>query len=327
VSRGRRDLALVLNPAATRVRRTLRSEASRLLADHGLSEVLVSRGPGEAGELAARAVAGGAEIVVAMGGDGTLNEVAAALAGGAVPIAPLPAGGANVFARALGWPAEPEAALLALDAALARPRTRPLVLGRLRAGPNERIVCMNAGIALDGEVVAMVEANQRAKHAMREVAYAIATTVATARLARAPAALEAVVEDGPPRRLAALLAGVGAPYAYLGDRPLDALPHVGWDGRLAWLGLARVRVGQVAVMTLGALRGGRHLDRPEALHGRARGPIRVVADPAAAVQVDGEPLGWHPEVELAAGPTLGVVVPRTPPQVGSPPAEANGAPT
>ena len=65
---------------------------------------------GHARELAA-AAAGGARLVIAWGGDGTINEVASALAFGDVPLGMIASGSGNGLARELGVDANPERAL------------------------------------------------------------------------------------------------------------------------------------------------------------------------------------------------------------------------
>src|SRR5262245_61712769 len=144
----RGPVVAVVNPAATRARRELRSELARALAPRGLAAVMVTRAQGEATALAAEAVAAGAAVVVAVGGDGTASDVAAALVDGSAVMAPLPAGGTNVFARSLGWPSAPDAGVAALGGALDRGATRDVVLGRVRAGPHDRTFCVNAGVGL-----------------------------------------------------------------------------------------------------------------------------------------------------------------------------------
>src|SRR4249919_1107529 len=107
----------IVNPVATRTRRDLRAQLSRVLAERGLVGVKVTRARGEAAALAAEAAAEGAAVVVAVGGDGTVNEVSSALAGGPTVLAPVSAGSTNVFARSLGWPASPHEAVTALGRA------------------------------------------------------------------------------------------------------------------------------------------------------------------------------------------------------------------
>jgi YegS/Rv2252/BmrU family lipid kinase len=86
--------------------------ARRVLADHGVDGTVVfTKAAGHATQLAHDAVEGGASIVFAWGGDGTINEIASALAFGSGVLALVPAGSGNGLARALGVPSDAEAAL------------------------------------------------------------------------------------------------------------------------------------------------------------------------------------------------------------------------
>ncbi|MGE5360312.1 MAG: diacylglycerol/lipid kinase family protein [Bacteroidales bacterium] len=75
--------------------------------------VVVSERPGHGRDLAREAVASGCRVVVAWGGDGTVNEVAAELAGTEAALGIVRAGSGNGVARELGVPADPHRALLA----------------------------------------------------------------------------------------------------------------------------------------------------------------------------------------------------------------------
>ncbi len=73
--------------------------------------VAVTTGPGHARQAARDAVAGGAELVVSWGGDGTMNEVGGAVAFSATALALVPAGSGNGLGRELGVPFDPARAL------------------------------------------------------------------------------------------------------------------------------------------------------------------------------------------------------------------------
>src|SRR5690242_14996364 len=109
---GIRTAAIIYNPLAGR-RRGLRikllEEARQVLAKAGIEcELVPTAAAGQAGMLAVRAANSGANLVIASGGDGTLNEVVNGMTRDPVarqtPLAVLPSGTANVLAKELGIP-------------------------------------------------------------------------------------------------------------------------------------------------------------------------------------------------------------------------------
>ena len=104
-----RNALLIHNPNAGnggRGRRRMLDEARRIFALSGIeAELQETRGPGDATAMAERATREGRHLVIACGGDGTLNEVVNGLAneqnGHRVPMALLPGGTANVLAKEL----------------------------------------------------------------------------------------------------------------------------------------------------------------------------------------------------------------------------------
>jgi YegS/Rv2252/BmrU family lipid kinase len=108
--------------------------------------VFVTERRGHARELAASAAQRGSRLVVAWGGDGTINEVGSALAFGQVPLAIVPGGSGNGLARALGIAPRPEDAIR--SAVTASPR-------RIDAGDIEGRLFFNvAGVGFDAHVAA-----------------------------------------------------------------------------------------------------------------------------------------------------------------------------
>jgi diacylglycerol kinase (ATP) len=101
------SIAIIINPISGGVRpdaaRARAELASAIVDRHGdPAEVFVSERAGHARQLTKAAVARGARLVMAWGGDGTINEVASALAFGEVPLGIVPAGSGNGLARQLG---------------------------------------------------------------------------------------------------------------------------------------------------------------------------------------------------------------------------------
>jgi diacylglycerol kinase (ATP) len=93
--------------------------------------VYLTRAPGHATELAREAVAAGADVVLAVGGDGTVNEVARGLVDTRAALGIVPAGSGNGLARALRIPLRPGAALCALESSARRRMDVGTVNGRL----------------------------------------------------------------------------------------------------------------------------------------------------------------------------------------------------
>lgn len=280
----------------------------RALAGARLVAVLSTAAPSDAGRLARRAVGEGAEVVVTLGGDGTVSEVAGVLAGGPVALAPLPAGNANVIARAAGWPASLERALALLGPALERGAARELVLGRVTASGHERVFGLNAGVGLDAETVEWIEVHRRLKRRLRQGGFALAAARA-ARPRPGRPRLRVSADGAPALAARGLLVACGAPYTFLGRRPLDLAPGGAFDGALGFTALRRVRAHEVAALTARAL-GGRGLGgHPAVAQGRALTALRVSADAPVALQADGEPLGRHREIVLRPGPVLRLLAP------------------
>jgi YegS/Rv2252/BmrU family lipid kinase len=121
----------ILNPRAGVAARGLREAIERGRPAWRDYAVYVTREPGHATELAREAVAAGADVVLAVGGDGTVNEVARGLVGSPAALGIVPAGSGNGLARALRIPLQPLAALAALESAARRRMDVGAVNGRL----------------------------------------------------------------------------------------------------------------------------------------------------------------------------------------------------
>jgi YegS/Rv2252/BmrU family lipid kinase len=151
----RERVIAIVNPAAGKgagARVALRLAAE--LSAAGLSADVVSTpAPGEAARLASAAVEDGYERVIAVGGDGTANEVANGLVGSDVALALYPIGSGNDFARALGYPRKRKQLL----PFLAQARTRRIDVGDV----NGRVFLNAAGVGIDGHVAERIIASAR----------------------------------------------------------------------------------------------------------------------------------------------------------------------
>jgi YegS/Rv2252/BmrU family lipid kinase len=140
---------IIINPiaggAGPRAARARVDVARRVVDAHGASaEVLVTEGVGHARELAKAAVARGARLVLAWGGDGTINEIASALAFDQTALGIVPAGSGNGLARELGVDRRAERAIA--DALCAAPR--PIDMGEIEG----RLFANIAGIGFDAHI-------------------------------------------------------------------------------------------------------------------------------------------------------------------------------
>lgn len=109
---------------------------------------LETRRAGDGEALARQAVQEGADLIIACGGDGTINEVACGMIHSAIPMAILPAGTANVLARELGLPLDIEAAGRCILSSV--PRRLPM--GRAGTRP----FLLMTGVGFDAYVVSKV---------------------------------------------------------------------------------------------------------------------------------------------------------------------------
>ena len=118
-------VALIANPHASRFSGRQRDRVVATLAAAHKVELLQTGHAGQATELARQAVAGGAEVVAVLGGDGTVNEVVNGLRGSAAALGLLGGGRVNVVARGLGLPVDPDRAAARLVELLAARARRP----------------------------------------------------------------------------------------------------------------------------------------------------------------------------------------------------------
>ncbi len=152
-------LLLIVNSSASSVTPRGRVVIQKALsADHDVTVAETSR-RGHATRLAQGAARDGVDVVVVLGGDGTLNEAANGLAGTETALPPLPGGSTNVFARTIGLPNDPIEATGALLDGLAAGRIEAVGLGSV----NGRYFLFHVGLGFDAAVVEQVERRAQLK--------------------------------------------------------------------------------------------------------------------------------------------------------------------
>jgi diacylglycerol kinase family enzyme len=250
---------LVANPAATTTTRKVRDVLVRALSTELKVDVAETTHRGHGRELAAQAAAEGIDVVVTLGGDGTVNEaVNGLLAAGPGPQVPtlavVPGGSTNVFSRALGRSRDPVEATGEILDSLRAGRTRLVPLGRASAQTGEegtdggwtepRWFVFAAGMGFDADVISRVE-EQRARGRRSTGSLYVRAGVNAFVLGRdrrrPPMTLELPGEAPVDGLFLALVSNV-SPWTYLGTRPIDPSPEASLDAGLDVFAMGRVGV-------------------------------------------------------------------------------------
>jgi YegS/Rv2252/BmrU family lipid kinase len=303
VDRTRPAVAVIANPAAgpswrRRPPHEIAARIAHLLRRYGAEgEVLLTAGPGHAKTLAEDALNSGAGLVVAWGGDGTINEVASALLGSRAALGIVPMGSGNGLAREIGVPRNHrDAVRAALTGA-----DRMIDAGEM----NGRVFFNAAGVGFDAHVAAAFASS--AGHTRGFASYASVTARELWGYQSGEYAISA--EGQPERTCRALMVSVAntrqwgngariAPAALMDDARLDlvivrAVPPVRVLAN-AW----RLFAGSVAGWS--------------AVESRQVRAATIRCTPPAAVHVDGEPAGRLDSIDLRVIPAaLRVRVPQS----------------
>ena len=293
---------LLVNSAASSVtgrRRVVIQKA--LSADHDVSLAETAR-RGHATRLARSAASVGTDVVVVLGGDGTLNEAANGLAGTGTALAALPGGSTNVFAQIIGLPDDPiEAAGQLLDA-LDRGAIARIGLGAV----DGRYFLFHCGIGFDAAVVEQVESRGSWKRWAGHPLFIYATVTTWLRRANRRRPPMRVLDAGG-RTLAEGLFTVvlnADPYTYLGGRSFDLAPGLGLDEPLTAVTLSNLSVHRMLPIALRALGEGDVRGMPGVSVHEGMRDLTVAADPPVGYQADGDYLGSAPRLRIRWAPEI-----------------------
>jgi diacylglycerol kinase family enzyme len=304
-------VVVIVNPRASSMAPDRLAAAVDVLG-HGLDvTVRMTRAPHHASELAAEAAAAGVDAVVVYAGDGTLNEAANGLVGRTTPLAPLPGGSTNVFARAVGYPSDTVPAALALRQALLAGHTRRAPVGLV----NGRRFLFHCGIGFDAAVVARAERHPRGKRWAAQLWYAGAAVATWMRHwdhdLRFTVRAGRPEEDPDGQACAFAVVSRISPYTYFGSRPLVVSPAAGLDRRLAVIGFERLSLPTLTRAAVSAMRDGGVLrEHPSVHHWEDLAQVVVDAPGPVPFQVDGEYLGALDHLDLRHEPeALTLVLP------------------
>jgi diacylglycerol kinase family enzyme len=306
---------VVVNPHASRVRDASRRSAvvARIVAaltarDGEPPEVVEPGMADEVGGVVCGGVARGASVVVGVGGDGTLKDVAADLAGTGIPLGIVPAGTGNLVAGVLGVPG----GLLAAADALRGARARPVDLGIVRVEPTDgphRSMPFLVGCGAGFDARVMAETPPDLKRRMGRMAYFLTAVLHAARIGAVPyrltidgERLETEASIAMALNMGALIPGRVTPR--LPIRPDDGLLDVIVVGARGPVQGVRGLLDQLLRSELG---GGASATTLR-LRGRS---VRIESEPAEPLQVDGDHLGAGAlEASVQAGALRVLVPPR-----------------
>ena len=309
---------VVVNPVATATTTRIRDALLGALAGELKVDLAETTHRGHARELGAQAARDGVDVLLTLGGDGTVNEVVNGLLehgpGPHLPVvAAVPGGSTNVFSRALGRSPHPATATAEILASLRAGRTRRISLGTASAivpgaDPTAwtpaRWFVFAAGLGFDAEVIRRVEAHRAIGRRSTGGLYVVETTLAFL-FGRERRDLPLTVHvPGSPDRDGLFLCLVSnvSPWTYLGRYPVNPSPEASFDAGLDAFALGR----------MGALRMLRTTCQSLAPHRvpKGRGVFRwhdldeltLTASRPQGWQLDGDHLGWTTGLRLTSVP-------------------------
>jgi diacylglycerol kinase family enzyme len=294
---------LVVNPKASTTSERARDVLAHALASEVKLDVVETDHRHHATELAAQAARDGLDVVVALGGDGTVNEVVNGLLHegpqpGLPALAVVPAGRTNVFARALGLPNSAVEATGVLLQALLADRRRTIGLGKA----DERWFTFNVGLGVDAGAVRRVEAARAKGRTATQPLYVRSALKEFYFGSQRRAELTLTREGAEPLELRLALVCNADPWTFLADRPVRPCPDASFDTGLDVMGLT----GTGTLPTLRTLAqilakdGHPHGKRVVTLHDVPE--LTLTATSPLPLQVDGDLVGDRESVHLVSVP-------------------------
>lgn len=241
----KKRMLVIVNPHATTVSKRLKNLVIYALQGRYEVEAIDTEAPQHAIEIGRQARAGHYDVVVAFGGDGTLNEVANGLAETEIPLAILPGGNTNVVCRTLGIPNDVIDATEHLLALADDFRPRPIDLGMI----DDRYFVFSAGAGIDATVVERVDSNPRLKSRLGPWYYSWAGISGYYRRYLRNALRMRVKVEGQTVEGITTLVQNSDPFTYFSNRPVRVCPDIGIDdGKLAMAVLERAAQRDVATL-------------------------------------------------------------------------------
>lgn len=301
-------MLIIVNPYATTVSERLKNLVIYALQGRFEVEVEATESQDHATEIGRDARDGGYDIVVAFGGDGTVNEVVNGLAGTDIPVSFLPGGNTNVVCRTLGIPNDVVDATEHLLSLADDFQPRRIDLGMV----DERYFVFSCGAGIDASVVRQVDANPKLKAKAGPWFYSWKTLSTYTREYMTNPVRLGVEVDGESCEGVTVLAQNSDPFTYFGSRKIHVCPNVKIDdGTLGMVVLERANqldvMGVVPRLLSSRLPTEKHSQArlfEKMIEAKVRSIPREGETEAGTfpVQVDGDFIGDHKEITLRAAP-------------------------
>jgi len=295
-----RRLLLVANPAASGFTSQLHRDVVEILEGGYRVTPVWPDGPDQARAAAVDAAEDGFDVVVGMGGDGAVHQIANGLVGTESALGVVPAGTTNVLGRILGVPRRPRDAAEAIARSL---KTRPLPTIRLTYdgpdGPDSRVATFAAGLGFDAEVIRESERMPLRKVGFGLLHYVRSVVAVTVRDYRRRLPAIRVEAMGHSADAVAVVVQVHDHFTYLGRRPLTLSPR---GGPVA----ITVRKATPSRMVRIVSRAARStpMDRVRGVRVWQDFPtLTARAEPAELLEADGELIGRVSNLTVTPNPT------------------------
>jgi diacylglycerol kinase family enzyme len=221
----KKRMLIIVNPYATTVSDRLRHLVVYALQGRYEVDAVDTEARGHAIELCREAAHEGYDVVVAFGGDGTVNEAANGLRGSPTPLTCLPGGSANVYGKILGIPGELVDATEHLLGMADDWRPRKVDLGVV----NGRCFTFASGLGLDASVVKRVDSNPhlKARFGAYYFTWAAVSTFTRRYILKPPHLI--VEADGEEHKGVTAIIQNGSPFTYFKNRPIEVADELDLD--------------------------------------------------------------------------------------------------
>ena len=305
----KKRMLLIVNPYATTVSDRLKNLVVYALQGRFDVEAVSTQAQNHATEIGREAQDGGYDVVVAFGGDGTLNEVANGLAGTDLPVAVLPGGSTNVVCRTLGMPNDVVDATEHLLSLADDWQPRKIDLGMV----DDRYFVFACGVGIDATVVRRVDSNPRLKASAGPYYYSWAGVSGFYRKYLVnPVRVRAAVDGREPVEGVTAIVQNSDPFTYFASRPIRVCEGIAIDdGTLSLAVLKRATQRDMPTLITRLF----SESRPAAHHKQVvhfDDVAHAVVETASTnkdgtvrpfpLQVDGDYIGERDRVELRAAP-------------------------